>query len=316
MSRKANPVAVGGFVFGATILLVAAITFLGGMNLFGDVDRYSIFFSGSVNGLNRGSAVKSEGVQIGQVISIKAIAERSPKDLRLTTYTETVIEIDRSLFERRGLIAQDADPGRAIIDQGIRAQLASESLLTGQLYIAIIVDPSMPGDLVGRDPRYNEIPAIPTTIEAFTSTARSLLRRIGELPLESIVTSLDSAIQGFDLLVRNPELTESITELKGTLHEARLAMGDARGAVADARVLLGSTDEKLEAISSSAVGALDQAQVSLASLETTLQTGSPLNYQLSSAIQEVAEAARALRALMNTLEQQPNSLLFGKSGDK
>ena len=57
---------------------------------------------------------------------------------------------------------------------------------------------------------------------------------------------------------------------------------------------------------------LAQAQATLAALEKALGTGSPVQGDLHQALDEFAQAARALRNLADTLERHPESLIFGK----
>jgi paraquat-inducible protein B len=302
MSRKANPVAVGGFVLGGLALAVAGVVFFGGGNLFAETTRSVIYFDGSVNGLQVGSAVKLEGVEIGEVVQIRAIAAL---DQGLETFTETVIEVDRARFEQRGFAVQDSD--QRLIDEGLRARLELQSLITGQLYVALLILPDVPARLVALpDAPYAEIPAVPKTIEEIERTVKGLVERIQKLPLEDLVVSLDSAVAGFDRFMNDPELASAVANLNGTLAEAR-------GAVREARGLVKNVDQKVGPLAESAAAALDQAQQTLASAERSIEPGSPLGYQLTQTLRELAEASRAIRVLAEYLEENPNSLVFGRS---
>jgi paraquat-inducible protein B len=57
---------------------------------------------------------------------------------------------------------------------------------------------------------------------------------------------------------------------------------------------------------------LAQAQATLAALERLLAPGSGTSTDLHQALDEFAQAARALRTLADTLERHPESLLYGK----
>ena len=303
MSRQANPVAVGGFVLGAIAILVGSILAIGGTNLLADTERYSIFFEGSVNGLGVGSPVKLQGVPIGEVVEIRAIADVDPEVVTLRT--ETVIEVDRRRFERRGV--EVSDSGEALTEQGVRAQLNIESLLTGQLYVALELRPNIEPKLAGVESRYDEIPTMPTALEELESDLRDLFARLGRLPLEEIVQNLNSSLAGVGRLVNDPALAASVKELEGTLREARLAM-------TGARALVQKVETSWDPLSGSATEALDQTRQALATFERAFAPGSTFQYQLATTLQELSEAARSVQALADTLERQPNSLLFGKAG--
>jgi len=52
-----------------------------------------------------------------------------------------------------------------LIDRGLRAQLQMQSLVTGQLLVALDFYPDKPINLVGGETEYQEMPTIPSTIE-------------------------------------------------------------------------------------------------------------------------------------------------------
>lgn len=305
MSRQANPATVGAFVIGALALTVGGILFFGGGAFFKDTEKYVVYFEGSVNGLQLGSPVKLDGVEIGQVDHIRVIADLKEK---LEAITETIIEIDRTRFERRGVDSLSRQERyQRMIDEGVRARLEMQSFITGQLYVALEVLPESEARLLAPpDAPYLEIPAVLTTTQEIERTVRSLIGRLQKLPLEEIVEKLDSTLAGIDRLVNDPKLSEAIANLDATLAEARRT-------AAAARVLIRDLDGRVDPIADSAVAALDQAKQTLESVETTLEPGSPLSYQLAQTLRELQEAARSLRVLADYLERNPNSLVFGRT---
>ena len=71
MSRQANPVAIGGFVLGALVLIVVAILVLSSGTLFRTKTQAVSYFPGTVQGLTAGSRVVFQGVQVGEVTEIQ-----------------------------------------------------------------------------------------------------------------------------------------------------------------------------------------------------------------------------------------------------
>ncbi len=261
--QKANPTIIGGFVVAAIALALGGVVFLGGGDLFKDTYRLVIYFDGSVNGLTMGSPVKLVGVEIGEVVSIRAIASLDPLDFQ----TETIIELDRGRFERRlgryastaGGAEQAQVPAEALIRGGLRARLETQSLITGQRYVSLVIDPEHePVLLAATRTPYPEIPAIPTTTQELERNLRAFFAKVQDMPLEEIVENLN-----------------------GTLAEAR--------------------------------GAFRQANATLASAEDTIAPGSPVTYQLAMTLEELADAARAIRVLADYIEKNPNSLVFGRA---
>ena len=83
MSTKVSKTAIGAFVLGAIVLLVAAVLVLGAGKFFTKKHTYITYFVGSVKGLNLGSPVTFRGVKVGEVTDISIVADPTSKDDRL-----------------------------------------------------------------------------------------------------------------------------------------------------------------------------------------------------------------------------------------
>jgi paraquat-inducible protein B len=196
------------------------------------------------------------------------------------------------------------------IGRGLRAQLKSQSLITGKLYVDLNYFPNKPAVYKHADADTPEIPTVPTELEEIRSTLTGIIDKIRDLPLKDLVDKLAGAATGLDKLLNKPELDHAIDELDGALGEAR--------------AVLTKVDARVDPLADSAEGALDEAKVALKRIETAvdevkgmLQEGSPVRYELVTALEEVARAARSIRVLADDLADDPDSLIFGKgkSGD-
>ena len=67
MSKKSNPVMIGGFVVGAVVLLATGVALFGGSELFAKRYNYVAYFEEQTKGLRVGSNVILNGVRIGYV---------------------------------------------------------------------------------------------------------------------------------------------------------------------------------------------------------------------------------------------------------
>jgi paraquat-inducible protein B len=308
MSKRANPATVGAFVLGALVLAVGGVVFFGGGRIFADTERFVIFFEGSVNGLQVGSQVKLQGVPIGEVTDIRAVVDTRKWDL----YTQTTIEIDRSRFERMGPALSGRERAELLVRQGVRARLELQSLITGQLYVALDFLPNAEAKLRPVETDYAQIPAVPSKSQQMQQAYRQVTAKLKDLNLERLIDNIQSAVEGIDALANDPKLKDAVANLSTTLQ-------DAPGAVADARRVMQSLDGRIGSVSESAVAALDEvrgalkeARGTLASVDGFVEPGSPMSYQVSSALQELTTAARAISRLASYIEENPNSLVFGR----
>jgi paraquat-inducible protein B len=301
--RRANPTLVGAFVLGALALAVAGVFVFGGGRFFADRDRYLIFFDGSVNGLQVGSPVKLQGVEVGQVVEIHAIADVERREIA----TETLIEIDRTLFEQRGpRIADPAAREKAFLEGGLRARLDVQSLITGQLYVSLLVLPGSEARLAGPpDKPYPEIASVPSTSQEVQRVVRSAVEKFEELPIQDIFERVDAILSAVNRIVEQGRIEETVANLNGTLD-------DARGAIGDLRRLLRNVDGRIEPVADSALATLEEARRALESAQSTVSPESAVAYRLGETLSELSEAARALRELAVYLERNPNSVVFGR----
>lgn len=71
METRASYVAIGAFVLALSAGLAAFVIWLGGVTFDRSGDRYLVYFSGSVTGLQAGSPVRYQGVPVGTVRDIR-----------------------------------------------------------------------------------------------------------------------------------------------------------------------------------------------------------------------------------------------------
>src|SRR5581483_5670414 len=172
MGRRPNPAVIGAFVVGAVVLAVVGVLVLGSGRYFRATMPVVVYFTGSVNGRAVGAPVKFKGFPGGDGRDIRlnsAPHERAAADVRIPV----LIELDQGRIAEQGVrTGVDEKTLRRLIDEGLRAQLSTESFMTGVLYVALDLRPGTPVRLVS-DPTvpYVEIPALPTAMEAVQDAA-------------------------------------------------------------------------------------------------------------------------------------------------
>ena len=202
-----------------------------------------------------------------------------------------------------------------IRDRGLRAQLATESMVTGKLYVALDFLPNSPIRLIGHDDLL-EIPTVPSKIE-------QLMEQLEGLRLKEFVENLTKLIDHVDELVTSPEVTSSLENLDGLLAELRTLTRNvdaevkplsttAQDTLTEYQALAAEAREKLDPLTEAALAALEQTEATLATFQETLDPDSELRYKTSQVLDEVSQAARALRLLADYLERHPEALLRGK----
>jgi paraquat-inducible protein B len=298
MSQKASPAAVGSFVLGAIAVLVAAVTILGSGAFFRETQPAVIYFPTSVNGLGVGAPVKFKGVEIGTVreihISIYALVETAgePK-------IPVVIALDKKRLTGAGIKAIEFDPAwvRNAVERGLRAELASESLVTGVRYVALDLKPGTPAALVA-DPtvEYPEIPSLPTFTEQLPAELTDLVEKLAKVDYEHLVDSVSSLAEDTRKVVGSPELKQAISQLDDIARDLRETSKQAR------RVTTSLAPDG--AIGKNVARASENA-------ERLINPDGALSTQLDATLRELRAAASSLRQLSDQLKRDPGSLLRG-----
>jgi paraquat-inducible protein B len=180
---------------------------------------------------------------------------------------------------------------RIVEEQGLRAQLKSGNLLTGQLFVAFNYFPDAPKPKIDwtKDPL--ELPVVPSTLPDLEAKLTGILDKLDSLPLEAIgkevqkdLTALSQTLEDTSKLLKRVD-TEVVGVLTTTLEETRRA-------IASADTMLTNTDA------------------------TIVGKNAPMQQDLRDALQEMVLAARSLRVLTDYLERHPESLIRGKSEEK
>ncbi len=312
MAKQANRMMIGAFVVLAVIIMAASLVVFGSGKFFKRTVKCVMYFNGSVNGLTVGSPVLFQGVPIGSVVSI--VLEVDPAKLQLQI--PVVIEYEPDKFQvARAARKVSRNPRKFIpilIKKGLRAVLTTQSYITGQLAIEVGFYPNTPVVIrkeTGEYKDYIEIPTIP-------STTQKLADALEKLDLKALQKHLEATLDGIAKLANNPNLPASLQGLKETLQDARKLVKRVDRQVDP---LAKNTNQTVKDIgklaldlNSRLVGVTTSLDKTLSDARGFISQDSPLIVDLQNTLQELSRMSRSLRQLADYLDQQPQSLIFGK----
>jgi len=246
-----------------------------------DVMKLALVFDESVRGLSPGAEIDFRGVAVGTVTQIRPHVDVAGSHFK--------IRVKADFFPRRmrskdtGKVMSN-DQRRALLSgmiaRGLRAQLRTGNLLTGQLYVALDFFPGAakpkprPAERMDDDD-LPEIPAVPSSLVQLQETLAAIAAKVQKFPLEQVGADLQTTLKGATRLIEHID-SDLAPELRTTLAEVRKAVESA-----------------------------DQA----------LKPNSPLSEDARAAMREVARAAAAFRMLADYLERHPEALVSGKRED-
>lgn len=250
---------------------------------------FILFFEGSVRGLNVGAPVEFKGIRVGSVLDVRLEFYKRDSSFRIPVLIE--IEPERIVERGEGEVSSPYETLKTLVDRGLRAQLQTGSLLTGQLFVDLDMHPDTPIRLVNEGAPFPELPTVPARMEQLTTSVKSILAKLERMETDKIGAELLETLQGTNRLMNKPELHEAVNDLKGSLHALES--------------ILHKFDQRVEPITTNLELTLDR-------LNDVLKPDSPLQYRFIELAEELAEMARSFRALAEMLEQDPNAIIFDK----
>ena len=262
-----------------------------------DKERYLLVFTGSLRGLSIGAPVLLRGIKIGQVLDIQLKFDTEKLDFFIPVLVE--IEPGRIGFGDDGgrdrILAQSPDILDKLVQAGLRAQLKTGSLLTGQLYIELDFHKDAPPARLTQSGDYRVVPTLPTPLETVTTQVNQILAKVEAFPIDKIGEDLSATMAGARAVIDSTALKNSLTELELTLRELR------------------SLSAKLDNEMAPELSAtLREAQQAMKNASALIAPDAPINVGAVRTMQEVSAAARSLRVLADYLERHPEALLQGK----
>jgi paraquat-inducible protein B len=255
MARRANPSLIGAFVIGAVTLGVLLVVSLGSRSLFAQTRHFVVVFKSSLYGLSVGAPVALRGVTIGQVKAISPViivskGQPTGVDILVT------IEISSGQFRTtEGSPAafqemSDAELAKVFDKEGVRAQLAIQSFVTGQLYVNLDFYPESPANVADVATPYPQIGTIQTGLEKLGKT-------IETLPLDQLAVKAMSVLEGLEKTINSPEIPEILSSLDATAENAQKI-------TAKLDASLSSLVAQVSSAAEAATGAMNQAKTTLA----------------------------------------------------
>jgi len=244
-----------------------------------------LYFNQSVRGLSPGATVDFRGVNIGEVRSIGVEWDKVGQQLRMPVLVQIYpnrVRGPKDQNQPESRLEQETQL-RRMISKGMRAQLRSGNLLTGQLYVAIDFFPKAPPVTVDVSREPFEMPTMPGSFDQLQSQVQEIVTKVNKVPFDEIGQDLRTTLAKLDKTLANAE------QLTRTLNND--VAPEVTAAVKDARKTIDNAGR-------------------------TLAQDSPLQQDVRETLQQLNRTAASVRTLTDYLERHPESLLRGKPDDK
>ncbi|MEY3289595.1 MAG: hypothetical protein RLZZ419_1837 [Pseudomonadota bacterium] len=331
MSKPVNPYTIGVFLVGSLTFLIAAILIFGGGQILKQKTEFVIYFDGALNGLNIGAPVKLQGVQIGTVkeISLELDQKKSRiiKPVVIEINPEMVLDSSGYPFTAAPTLKERQQNAKQLIDAGLKAQLQTQSLLTGLLYVEFNFYRGEPAKLTGLNYKdLPELPSVPTTADQLRNTADEMLTKFRQLPIEDIVKDFAATLKEIRAIATSDDLKKNREVLAKTLIETEKLVANLNrnlvpllanmsGTATDTRAMIQEFTSEMrpvlvasEKTLNTANSLLLESNHAVGSVESLTAPDAPLWQSLNA----LRDAAQSTKDLTDYLERHPDSIIYGK----
>ncbi|NVM76319.1 paraquat-inducible protein B [Duganella sp. SG902] len=239
-----------------------------------------LYFDQSLRGLSAGAPVDFRGIVMGEVRSVGVEFDPVKKNFRMPVTVDMYpARLGRS-FAQTIANDQERNAGPQLLERlvarGLRGQLRTGNLLTGQLYVALDFFPNAAPAKVDLSAEVPEVPTVPNSLDELQTQISSIARKLDKVPFDEIGRNLRDTLKSADVLMKQLD-AQVVPEMKGTLAAARKTFNEA---------------------------------------DQLLQKDSPVQSDLREALQQLTQTLQSLNALSDYLERHPESLIRGKQEKK
>lgn len=251
------------------------------------VQRYVLFFHESLKGVSIGAPVTFMGLTVGEIAEVGLEFNAPDKIIRprleINIYPRRLLT---HVKEGSGLKAAQAMAGTAssrqgfmqqMVGRGLRAQLRSGNIITGQRVIALDFFPDAPRVKIDWTKTPPEMPTIPSGLQDLEMKVNAIMAKLEKMPIDEIALNLKNILVRVDAFIKKVD-TETMPQANKTIEELRKALTSVN--------------------------------------ETMVGKDAPTQQQLREALQEITKAAQGVSGLTDYLERNPESLIRGKSQEK
>lgn len=264
----------------------------------GHADTVILNFNHSIRGLKPGAPVDFRGVVIGEVKSLGIEYDKKTHQFHMPVVIVVYPErLGRTFNEENGSDEKTHNQRmKVMVDDGLRAQLRTGNILTGQKYIALDFYPKAAKVKLASSKEINEIPTIPGSFDELQGNLETIAEKLSAVPFDQIGQEMQATLKTMHKTLADAD------QLANSLNND--VVPEMKNAMIDVQNTLDNADRTLI----SANKAFNNA-------ETTLSEDSAIQQDLRKTLQALSRAATSLKVLTDYLEQHPESILRGKQAD-
>jgi paraquat-inducible protein B len=334
MSKQASPTLIGAFVVGAIALVVVGLLVFGGGRFFADRLTWVTYFPGSVKGLRVGAPVNFRGVRIGEVTRIQVLYDEQDGSMVIPVVMEVLPEQVTVIDRGDGQQSRRTDV-EELIGRGLRAQLQTDSLVTGLLSVDLDFYADAPVEQVTVDSPalrdYPVVPAVPSRMEELEQSVATVMQEIpgllrdvrgllGEVTSGQTANSVDRILQ--DVAKFTDGLERATPAMARLVERTEQSAASIQQVAESAEQIMTSNQEAIDAT----IGDLQTTVTAVRRMADQVNNMVAENrqglrdftenglYEITGLAQDAQRMVNQITRLSEQLERDPTRFFFGDRG--
>jgi paraquat-inducible protein B len=321
VKTKLKPIAVGSFVIGTVVLIIAALLSFRSLHVFSKPAKFIAYFSESVQGLDVGSAVKLRGVRVGRVASIRVHYDAKSRQSQVAV----VAELDpKVISDNAGKVIPTTDRAalQQLIDEGLRAKIDLVGI-TGLQFVELdFFDPQQfPAPALEGETPYAVVPTLRSGLSELVANLSKVANNLNKVDFVGMTRELQSLLATANRQIGDADLKKMVAKVTAAAESIEtLASSDAAKAAftnfnqtaTEVQGLVAKLNTQVEPVSAELVVSLHSFRAAAESVQKLLGPQSGLGDETIKTLRQITETAASLQELADFLERNPNALITGK----
>ncbi len=268
------------------------------------IKEFSIVVKDSVAKLKRDASVRYDGFDVGHVKEIKLSYDVGLHKM----LGKVLLEIDTSSFRDDSDLNHTGEENfYKAVEEGLRAKVTPSNPITGMLFVDLVFEDSNHTKSISHGGKYPILPTIAHNESGIIDTVEAMLAKLSKLPLEELVTSLNTVIADAGKVVLDTgKVVKSVDKPLATV------LKDLKETVNNLNKM---TNKK------SFTTMPDEVNKTLKELTHTLKAtkkvvkgygnNSLITQQIAQTLKVVSKTSLEMQHFLKMLNRKPNSLIFG-----
>jgi paraquat-inducible protein B len=264
-----------------------------------------VHFNSSVRGLAEGAPVEMYGIPIGTVRSVRLSVNPAAGEIDVPVQLE--VQPERFISGPPPTRDQLVASLQKLVDKGLRAQLKSANLLTGQLLVGFDFFSQAPPAKVSIEDNQVVVPTQPGDIESITRSLSDVAAKLKAMPLDEIANNVNSTLKGINSIANGPDLRSALQSVAASMATVQDLVKRLDSGLTPALKRIPEIAEQLQ-------NAAEKVNHLVGSADAGYGDNSQFRRDLTRLLGQVNDAARSIRVLADFLDQHPEALVRGRTG--